>query len=144
MATLKSTRTAQWPQLSSFSFSMADAMVDVNGVLTGFKNAAGVFEPIPLPPGAILIGGEVVVDVASDDTGTATIAVGDAAAPARYLAATNIKAAARTPLVPTGLRTSGENLRITLANANANATVGTVTIRALYIINGRAQETVIV
>lgn len=143
MAKLIPTRTAQWPQLASFTFSMADAMTDVNGVLTGFKNANGVFEPIPLPVGAIVIGGEVVVDVASDDTGIATIAVGDSAAPNRYLAATNIKAAARTPLAPTGFRGQGENLRITLANAGGNAAVGTVTVRALYIINGRAQENVI-
>lgn len=143
MTTLKSARTAQYPLLASFTFTMADAMLDVNGVLTGFKNAAGVFEPIPLPVGAVLTGGDVTVETASDDTGTATIAVGDSANANRYLGATNIKAAGRTPLVPTGYHGLGENLRITLANANGNAANGTVTIRAQYVIDGRAQETVI-
>lgn len=144
MATLKSARTAQYPQIASFQFTMVDAMLDVNGVLTGFKNAAGVFEPIPLPPNAILVGGHVAVEVASDDTGTSTIAVGDSAVPARYLAATDIKAVKCAPLVPTGYRGLGENLRITLANANGNAANGTVTVRAEYVIHNRMHETVIV
>lgn len=144
MATLKSTRQAQFSQIASFTFTMADAMLDVNGALVGFKNAAGVFEPIPLPPNSTIIGGEIVVETASDDTGTSTIAVGDSAVPARYLAATNMKVAGRTPLVPTGYRGLGENLRITLANANGNAANGTVTIRADYVIHNRMHETVIV
>jgi hypothetical protein len=144
MALLKSTRQAQYPQFADFKFSMADTMVDVNGAITGFKSAAGVFEPIPLPPNSIIIGGDVTVETASDDSVTATIAIGDSITPARYLAATNIKALARTPLVPTGYRTLGENLRITLANAGANATVGTVSIRLEYIIQNRMHETVIV
>lgn len=143
MATLKTARTAQYPLLSYFTFSMADAMLDVNGVLTGFKNAAGVFEPIPLPGAAVVVGGDVTVETASDDTGTATIAVGDSVNASRYLAATSIKAAARTPLVPTGYHGSGENLRITLANAGGNAVNGVVTVRVMYTIDNRAQENVI-
>lgn len=140
---LKAARTAQNPQTASFRFTMADNMVDVNGVLTNFKAAAGVFEPIPLPIGAIMTGGDVTVEAVSDDTGTATIAIGDSVNPTRYLAATNIKAAGRTGLTLTGYKGNGENLRVTLANANGNAANGTVSIRAEYIIDGRASEVVI-
>lgn len=144
MSLLKSTRQAQYPQFADFRFTMADTMVDVNGAITAFKSAAGVFEPIPLPAGAIVVGGDVTVETASDETGTATIAVGDSVSAARYLAATSIKAAARTALGLTGYRGLGENLRITLANANGNAVNGVVSIRLEYIIDKRMHETVIV
>lgn len=143
MPLLQAARQAQYAQIAEFKFNMADTMKDVNGAIIAFKNAVGVFEPIPLPNGAVVTGGEVVVETASDDTGTSTIAVGDSAVPARYLAATNLKAAARTPLVPTGFRGAGENLRITLANANGNAVNGTVTVRLEYVITGRMHEVVI-
>ena len=142
MTTLKAARSAQNPQVASFKFTMADAMVDTSGATTNFKATAGVFEPIPLPIGAILIGGDVTVETASDDTGTATIAVGDSGSASRYLSATSIKSAARTALVPTGYRGTGEDLRITLANQNGNAANGTVTVRVEYIIDGRATEVV--
>lgn len=144
MSTLKAARSAQYPQYAAFTFTMADAMLDVNGALVGFKNAAGVFEPIPLPIGALVVDGDVTVNVASDDTGTSTIAVGDSASAARYLAASSLKALARFPLVPTGYKGLGENLRITLANQNGNATVGTITVRVGYLIDGRVHEVVIV
>lgn len=144
MTTLKSARTAQYPQVAEFKFTMADNMLNVNGVLTPFNAASGIFEPIPLPIGAVVIGGDVTVETASDDTGTATIAIGDSINNARYLAATSIKAAARTALALTGYRGNGENLRMTLANAGANAANGVVSVRLEYIISGRAQETVIV
>jgi len=143
MSTLKAARSAQNPQTASFKFTMADNMVDVNGATTNFKAAAGVFEPIPLPIGAIMTGGDVTVEVASDDTGTATISIGDSVSATRYASAVNLKAAARTGLTLTGYKGTGEDLRITLANANGNATVGTVTIRAEYIIDGRASEVVV-
>lgn len=144
MSLLKSARQAQYPQFADFRFTMADTMVDVNGAITGFKAANGVFEPIPLPAGAIVVGGDVTVETASDETGTATIAVGDSASATRYLAATSIKAAGRTALGLTGYRGLGENLRITLANANGNAVNGVVSIRLEYIIQNRMHETVIV
>jgi hypothetical protein len=141
---LKPARQAQYEQYAEFTFTMADAMLDVNGVLLGFKTASGVFEPIPLPNGAIVTNGDITVETVSNDSGTATIAVGDSVSAARYLAATSIKAAARTPLVPTGYRGNGENIRITFANAGANATLGTVSIRVAYIIANRMHEVVIV
>lgn len=139
---LKPTRQAQYSQVGSFRFTAADTLANIAGVVAALK-ASGVFEPIPLPIGAVVIGGEVVVNTASNDTGTATIAIGDAANPTRFLGATNIKAAGRTAIVPTGFIGTGDNVRITLANANGDATAGDVSIRIDYIIEGRMHEVVI-
>lgn len=146
MATLRATRGAQYPLMAEFTFDMAaaDAMANTSGAVTAFSAGAGtVYDAIKLPNGATLVGGEVAVETASNDGGvTATIAVGDSGSATRYLAATTIKTAGRTPLVPTGYRGTGEDLRITLANASGNATTGKVTIRALFTIQGRSNEAV--
>jgi hypothetical protein len=142
MTTLNAARVAQYPLVAEFTFDIAaaDAMKNISGVLTEFKAAAGVFDAINLPGNATVIGGELVVEVVSNDTGTATLAVGDSALATRYLAATNLKALARTALVPTGFRGAGENIRLTLANANGNATTGKATVRVMYTIQGRGNE----
>ena len=140
---LKPARQAQYSQFADFRFTVADTMANVAGAVANLK-ASGVFEPIPLPIGAIVVGGEVIVHTASNDAGVAsTIAIGDSVNPNRYLGATSIKAAGRTPLVPTGFVGAGENLRITLAATNGDATAGDVTVRVEYILNGRMHEVVI-
>ena len=141
--TLKASRSSQYPLVAEFIFdiSLADAMLNTSGALTNFKAATGtIFDVINLPSNAVVIGGDVTVDVVSNDSSTATIKVGDSGSDTRYLGATNIKAAARTVLVPTGFRGAGENIRITLANANGDATTGKVSVRVEYIISGRANE----
>lgn len=146
MATLKAARSAQYLLEAEFTFDIAagDQMANTSGVVTPFKAATGtVFDAINMMQNATLVGGEVVVETASNDSGaSATIAVGDSNNTTRYLAATNIKAAGRTALTLTGYRGQGENLRITLANANGDATAGKVTIRALFAVQGRANEVV--
>ena len=79
MATLKKNRTLQYPLVAEFTFNLADQMVATDGVTRLFKasGAAQLFDVIALPPLATVIGGEVVVETASNDTGAATIAVGD-------------------------------------------------------------------
>lgn len=142
MAKLRKNRTLQYPLVAEFTFNVTDSLVATDGVERVF-NAAGaaqIFDVIGLPPLATVIGGEVVVETASNDTGTATVKVGDSASDARYLSATSIKTAARTALVPTGFRGAGEDIRITLANADGGATAGTVTVRVLYTIQNRSQE----
>lgn len=141
MATLKKSRTAQYALHTEFTFLVTDGMVDIAAATTLFKAAGGkAWDISALPPNAVLIGGDVTVETVSNDTGTATITVGDSGSAARYLGATSIKAAARTPLVPTGYRGTGEDLRITLANANGDATTGKVTVRGTYMITGRSNE----
>ena len=144
MAVLKAARTAQYLKWAEFQFSVTDTMVDTAGASKAFSAAAAVFDVINLPPAAVVVAGEVVVETASNEggAGTHTIAVGDSTTANRYLAATSIKTAARTALVPTGYRSTGQNLRITLAASVGDATAGKVTVRVGYVIPGCANEAV--
>lgn len=149
MAKLKATRSAQYPLVAEFSFNFNDTMDDVNGVTRDFGSLAGgsvaltayVFEVIPLPPNAVVIGGDITTEVAFDTAGL-DVLVGDSVDTDRYLASSDVKAAGRVALVPTGFRGAGENLRITVSTDDA-CTTGKATIRVQYIIKDRAQENVI-
>ena len=66
--------------------------------------------------------------------------MGDKNSASRYLGATSIKATGRTPLVPTGYRGVGEDIRITLANQNGDAGAGVYSIRVHYMVSGRTTE----
>ncbi len=140
MALLKASRSAQWPLVATFKFDITDTFVDIAGVTKAFSAAAPVFDIINLPSGAIVVGGQMMVTTVSDDSSTATLAVGDSVTANRYMAATSIKSAASTAFTLTGYEPAGLNLRVTLANAGANATVGTVRINVLFILSGRANE----
>lgn len=141
MATVKKNRTVQTPLVAEFVMNVgSDSMTDTSGNLTAFKAAAGVFDVIGLPPNAVVVGGDMTVETASDDSGTATVSIGDSANATRYLAATTIKATGRTALGPTGYRGSGEDVRVTFANAGANAANGKISLRVQYIVTGRATE----
>lgn len=142
MPQLRKNSARQYPLVAEFTFNVTDTMVATDGAVRAFgaAGASTIFDALNLPNNAVLIGGEVVVETASNDSGTATIAVGDSGNSTRYLAATSIKAAGRTALVPTGYRGNGEDLRLTFANAGGGATAGTITVRALYTITNRAHE----
>jgi hypothetical protein len=138
MSKLKHSRAAQWPLVSEFAFNFDDTVVAADGTEQPFTGPLAV-EAIALPDGAVVIGGEIVVSEAFDTATTHTLAVGDADVPARYLAATSIKAAGRTPLVPTGHHSS-KNLLLTLAATGAAPTAGKATVRVMYVILGRSNE----
>lgn len=142
MATIQKSSGRQYPLVASLVLNIGtDGAINSAGALAAFNAAgSGIFDLVPLPPGAKLIGGSVVVETASNDAGTATISVGDSVSATRYLAATTIKTAAITPLVLTGYRGNGEDLRFTLANGTGGATAGVVTAHVTYVIENRAQE----
>lgn len=144
MAKLTASRSAQWPLLATFTFNFDDTIVDINGVEKSFGSTfthAVVCQAINLPEGAVVIGGELVVETAGVGPTAYTVALGDSASATRYLGATSLLSAARTALTLTGFRTS-ENLRLTIASTVANATAGKATVRVLYEIPGRANETI--
>ena len=143
MALVKKNRVLQWALTAEFTFNLTDTMVATDGVARAFgaSGAAAIFDVVGLPPNSVVTGGDVTVETVSNDSGTATVKVGDTASDARYLSATSIKSAARTALVPTGFRGAGEDLRLTFANQNGDATAGKVTVRVTYIVSGRANET---
>ena len=141
MAKLLASRTAQTVMEAEFTFNFDDTMANTSGTTVDFgktNSASTVFEVINLPPGAVIVGGDVVTETAFSAT-TVNVSVGDSGSATRYLAATNVKAAGRTALVPTGYRGTGENIQITVAPSGVSTT-GKATVRVLYITTGRAQE----
>ena len=141
MAKLIATRGSQWPMVASFEASFGDTMKATDGVEKALFTTGGVFDVIQMPQGAEVIGGELVVDVASDDTGTATVSIGDATLATRYGTTRNLKATARIALDLTGfVNTLGENLRLTIANAEADATAGKFRVNVMYVIKDRVNE----
>lgn len=156
-------RTAQYPLYADFTFSFNEWVVDsVDGVKKtfgstvansvdplekGLNAATGVvFDAIPLPVGAVIVGGELIVESAFVGVGAgATLTLGVEGAPAAYLASYDLDAAvanARTPLLLTSVLASvgGKNVRLTTAGLTATATAGKVRVRVQYTIDGRTSE----
>lgn len=138
---LQTARNAQWPLTQVFEFDINDTIVGTNGVEVGLKATSVLADAFNLPQNSVVVGGDIVVLTASDETGTATLSIGDSGVATRYASAVNLKAAARTALTLTGYTNAGGlNGRITVANQNGNATVGRVRITLTYIVLGRANE----
>lgn len=162
MAKLLASRSAQWPLVQDFSFNVATAVNDTMSTVVGnviggaapsfqapaqalggfYAGVSQIYEIAPLPVGATIIAGEVVSSGVVGPT-VSTIAIGDSVNATRYLAATDLKAAGRTALVPNGYVGNGENVRMTLTNTVAAATAGRVAIRLTYIMAGRTNEVVV-
>ena len=150
MATLTPTTAAQYVQNATFRWTSADAMVDTSDALTNFKATTGVFDVIPLPYGAQVIGGLFTVLVVSNDSGTATVKLGDSANDDRYsknttidlktLGATALPADVGTVLSYVGYESLGEYLRLTIANNTGDATTGEFLLQVSYVVDGREPE----
>ena len=141
MAILTKARGSQYPLTAVFEFTITDQMIGPTGFTKTFNETSTILDVINLPQGAIVVGGDMTVLTVSNDSGTATLAIGDPTTPTRYLSATNIKALARTALTITGYEgATGENIRITLANQNGDATTGKVRITVSYIVKNRVNE----
>lgn len=141
MAKLIATRGAQWPLVAEFTFNVADTVTDASGATRDFATAgqAVVFDALNLPGNATVTHGEVVTELAVSGSTAYTVSAGDVVTPARYFAATDVKAAGRYAFVPTGFVGNGENLRITVTPTGA-ATAGKVTVRITYVIRNRQNE----
>lgn len=156
-------RTAQWPLAAEFAFNFNDWVVDsVDGAKKtfgctvansvdpsepGLNAGTGlVFDCIPMPPGAVITGGEVIVETAYAGIGAgATLSLGIAGSTTALVNAMDLDAAAsgaRTALTLTApmLANAGQNLRLTLAGLTATATAGKVRVRVQYTVDGRANE----
>jgi len=142
MAKLKTTRGLQSPLVAEFVFDVVnDEMVNTGGTLDNFKTVAShVFDAIYLPPGAVVIGGEVTTETAVTGSTAYNVSVGDATLATRYLGATDRVAAGRTPLVPTNLVSAGEQIRVTVAPTVATATAGKISVRVMYVVRNRVTE----
>jgi hypothetical protein len=109
--------------------------------LTFADLAAGANLAAQLPPGAIVVGGEITVNTVFDST-TNTLSIGDAGSATRYASAVNLKSAARTALTLTGYKVTDANkdLLFTYAETGAAATAGAATVVLNYVVAGRAHE----
>ncbi len=146
MALKQATRGAQPVMSAEFDFSFNDTMKDVAGVTKTFGAAfadAGVFEVINLPPGAVVVGGELIVEAAGVGPTVYTVAVGHSGSAAAFLAATDLKAVAGTRVALTGLglqANDGKNVRVTIVSTVANASAGKFRLRVNYTTDGRITE----
>lgn len=142
MALLKKTRSAQYSLWASFTWNFGDTMVDKDGATKDFKSFGAPFigDVIPLPPGAVVIGGEVVTETAIATSTAYNISVGDSGLATRFLGITDRVAAGRTALVPTGFHGVGNDIRLTVTPTVADATAGKVTLRVNYVVDGRCNE----
>jgi len=139
MAVLKASRTAQTVLSAEFSWAVGDTMLNTAGASDGFASAAAhAFDIINLPPGAVILSGELVVGTAFNGS-TYALIVGDSASTDRYLATADRKAAARVALVPTGYVSLGEAVRLTVT-PTGTTTAGAGTVRIEYVVRGRANE----
>lgn len=143
MAELKATRTSQDLLCAEFIFNYNDTAKDsVSGTTKSFGsnfNDAIVFDAINLPPGAQVVGGDLVVETAGAGPTAYTLAIGTSASASAYLAATSLLAAGRTALTLTDPLSSndGKNVRLTIASTVANATAGKFRVTVLYKIDNR-------
>lgn len=158
---LLASRTAQYPLVAEFAFNWNNWVVDsADGakktlgstvalatdpnetLLTGPVANTIVFDCIPLPPGAVITGGELIVETAYAGSTAATVSLGIAGTTTALLNAVSMLSAARTALTITSplLANSGQNLRATIAYTVANATAGKARLRVMYTIDGRASE----
>ncbi len=166
MPQVNATRTAQRLQAAGAMFNFNDwvvdsvssvkktlgstvALADPAGLVPGLQAGTDiVFDAINLPRGAVITGGELIVETAYVGIGAgATIAVGIAGNTAALLAATDLDAAvagSRTALLLTAplLCNAGQNVRVTIAGMTATATAGKFRVRIEYTIDGRAEEVV--
>lgn len=146
MALLKATRTAQYPLVAEFTFNFNDTMVDIAGVTKTFGSVfgdQGTFDVIPMPLGAVITGGELIVETQGVGPTAYTVSVGNSSSATAYLAATSVLTAAGTRTALTGLglgSNDGKNVRITIASTVANATAGKFRVRVMYTIDNKANE----
>lgn len=150
MALKLATRSAQWPLVSEFIFSFDDTMLDINGVSKTFGAGGtavnGVFDIIKLPPGAEVLGGQVVVELQSVGPSPYTAKLGVAGNDAIYLAAATCDLLgavnARYPILTTTTLGSntGLNVRMTMVNTGAAATAGKWRVSVFWKLDGKANE----
>lgn len=160
---LNASRTAQWPLMAEFVFTHNGWVIDsVDQVKKTFGSTVGnstdplepgltagtgvVFDCIPMPVGAVITGGEVIVEQAFVGIGAgATLNLGIAGSTSALVSALDLDAAtagARTALTLTAplLCNAGQNVRLTTAGLTATATAGKVRVRVQYTIDGRTSE----
>jgi len=146
MANLTKLRGAQYPLTTVFTFNASDTMDNTSDVSKTFGDATpGAFDIFYPPPGAMVIGGRVIVETAAADN-TSTVDIGDSDDADRYTETAAINLA--DPDAPaSGFEMLGDGkiydgsqaIRLTFANGGAvTATKAHVVIT--MVMTGRQNE----
>lgn len=142
MAKLTQSRAAQTVLVQEYVFSFGDTVVDTAGASKNFYGFGGdpQFDMFRMPVGAVVLGGDVIVETAYVGPTAATLSVGDSGSATKYANAVSLLANARTALtIPAGV-TSGLDIVGKLTLTVADATAGKVRVRVMYTIEGRGNE----
>lgn len=165
MAKLQASRGAQYPLAEEFVLTHQNWVVDsVDGakktfgstvaastdpaenLLTGPVANTVTFDGLLIPRGAVITGGEVIVEQAYVGPTAATLSVGIAGSLTALANAVDLKTASRTALTMSNvtqlLCNDGANIRLTMAYTVANATAGKARVRVLFTIDGRVHEAI--
>lgn len=172
MGKLIASRSAQWPLYQEFVFNFNDYAIDAvsgtkvtfgkavtnsgtataqdpvtSSIVPGLTSGTGVvLDCIPMPVGAVITGGEVLVETAYVGIGAgATLNLGIEGSTSALISAFDLDAAlvnARQPVLLTTpfVCNGGKNVRLTLAGMTATATAGKVRVRVQYTIDNRVNE----
>lgn len=147
MAKLVEGRGAQRISVLTFSWNFNDTMEDTSGVVRTLGadatndviGADCVFGALALPLGAIMPMAGSITTTTAFDAATYTVKIGTEADDDKYLAATDIKAAAAVAIPAIAAASDGSDIIITINAADA-CTTGAATIILPFIISGRVDE----
>jgi hypothetical protein len=109
-------------------------------------NSAYAFDVMTLPRGAVIVGGNVIVEDAFTTGGSATVSVGTSSDPDVYSNNTTItlETAGITAITPEaangGVVTADTDVRLTFAISNNAVSTGKARVNILYVIEGRTTE----
>lgn len=95
---------------------------------------------VKLPVGAVVTGGELIVDTAWNTGTSASLSIGDTTNGARYGATLDLKTTGRKALTPTGYVSDGAEVMATPVLSGTAATAGKARLILQYVIGGRAHE----
>jgi hypothetical protein len=126
----------------TFGSTVANSTDPLESGLTGPVANTITFDALPMPVGAVIVGGELIVETAGVGPTAFTVSLGIAGTLTALLNAQSVLAAGRTALALTSplLANNGQNLRATVNYTVANATAGRFRLRVMYTIDGRANE----
>ena len=129
----------------TFGSTVAASTDPAENLLTGPVANTVTFDGLLIPRGAVITGGEVIVEQAYVGP-TAAMSVGVAGSLTALANAVDLKTAGRTALTLSNvtqlLCNDGANIRLTMAYTVANATAGKARVRVTYTLDGRIHEAI--
>ena len=142
---------AQYPLSVAFDFTYDDTMANTSGTAVAFGELTSgsntVFDLFYPPPGAVVVGGRVIVATAFATSSANTVDIGDSDDTDRYTetGAINLQDA-DAPVTGFDLLGDGkiydgsQAVRLTFSNATAAATAGRAVIVVEMVVPGRQNE----